>query len=76
MGEWIFVKDRLPEHFTRVLVFRAGKHSLNTDGIFTAWLVQHPDMFRNHEAWVLAGTRNDCISGVTHWQPLPAPPSD
>lgn len=58
--EWISVKDRLPEEDIRVLVY------LNTNRSYTKM-----DTDRRFEGkWVR------WASDVTHWMPLPAPPTE
>ena len=57
---WISVKDRLPEEDVRVLVW------LNTNRSYTKI-----DTDRRFEGkWVR------WVSDVTHWMPLPAPPTE
>lgn len=67
---WISVKDRLPEAFNSVLVF-----SRRMNKMFTAFL-SNDTRFRGNKVWILCGGGVDCIPGVTHWQPLPAPPAE
>ena len=74
MSEWINVKDRLPEHNQRVLIFAEGKEDFNTIiqishignvGLFPStpewdWIAPFQYFFTNYE--------------ITHWTPLPNPP--
>ena len=74
MSEWISVKDRLPEHNQRVLIFAEGKEDFSTIiqishignvGLFTStprwdWIAPFQYFFTNYE--------------ITHWMPLPKPP--
>lgn len=73
MSEWISVKDRLPE-------FATGRTS--TDLLLIAYtynreMVTSVASFERHSNgtfyWT-AGEWDDVVQGVTHWQPLPAPP--
>lgn len=58
--KWISVKERLPEHFSSVLVFGQSIRTcaLYEDGIFYCdfRLPKHED--------------------ITHWMPLPEPPTE
>lgn len=62
VGEWISVKDRLPEENTEVLIYcktNSGKEVFFVDKIY---------YFRGLAIW-------DCWHGeVTHWMPLPSAP--
>ena len=74
MSEWISVKDRLPEHNQRVLIFAEGKEDFSTIiqisqisnvGLFPStpkwdWIAPFQYFFTNYE--------------ITHWMPLPSPP--
>ena len=62
-GEWIPVTERLPESGDTVLVRDYGEHLL-------AWL----NFTSNGTAYFSAPGRSNFE--VTHWMPLPAPPSD
>lgn len=59
-SEWISVQDRLPEIDTTVLVCTERGY------IFTSW-ASDVDVF-----WFYGEEEDD---RVTHWQPLPAPPT-
>lgn len=62
-NRWISVTDELPKHGECVLVY--------ADSIELAVFDSSGNSF--YHFW--DGTKDD-IYGVTHWQPLPAPPSD
>jgi hypothetical protein len=71
-SKWIPVSDRLPEEGVDVVVFSPG----NVDGEFhvCSWCVE-----RNGRAEPFSYfSRNDmkCIWDVTHWMPLPEPPTE
>jgi hypothetical protein len=69
---WIAVTERLPEEGVCVVVYSPG----DIDGGFHAcgWFVER----RPHAKPFGVFRREDAkaIWGVTHWMPLPAPPSD
>jgi hypothetical protein len=66
--EWISVKDRLPQNRDVVLVYTVGLSGLN--GV---QLARHLEDMPASIFWhgILMGA--GC--GVTHWMPLPDPPS-
>lgn len=61
MGEWISVKERLPEAFECVIVCRPKRGTM----IVEAGCLDVNDW------WKVYGTRT---KAVTHWMPLPEPP--
>lgn len=72
-AQWISVKDRLPQKFTEVLVCFAG-HPIPSTGQYTG-------NQRDMNGWCYPvennGTNDDGTDPtVTHWMPLPEPPSD
>lgn len=66
MGEWISVKDRLPEKGVDVLAF-------NRRGKGKAWEIDKA--FWNGFAFQRTN-RKPNLRHVTNWMPLPAPPVD
>jgi hypothetical protein len=63
-GEWIPVTERLPERNKPVLV--VDESGVNV-GSYSPML---------HDWWSLHGDRMAPGPAVTHWMPLPAPPTD
>lgn len=63
-GEWIGVKDGLPEENTDVLVYRGSLISVYT-------YIGHNEWEDDYGYW----SRTD-DDGITHWMPLPEPPTD
>lgn len=64
MSEWISVEDRLPDELESVLVSRNG----NVCNMFLHGGIWKPDGY---------GIRvTHAFDDVTHWMPLPEPPSD
>ena len=61
MGEWISVKDRLPDDPTEYIVMISGA-TIPTTLLF------------NGVEWY--DFREDEFYPVTHWMPLPLPPED
>lgn len=64
LGEWISVKDRLPEDNTDVLVYHGSLISIYS--------------YMGHNEWeddygYFSRTDDD---GITHWMPLPEPPKE
>lgn len=66
MGEWVSVKDRLPDTVIIVLTCTSG-------GIVdTAWRTEMSDP---PGAWdSFSGRRGFNLDDITHWMPLPEPP--
>lgn len=73
--EWISVKERLPE----VVEYKWGADSnivlvANKDGVYCGYLTRFRCDGQMH--WVTNdSTVSDEIHGVTHWMPLPEPPT-
>ena len=67
MSEWISVKDRLPGNRRPVLVFTVGFSEQN--GIRMAAYDKNQPASMFWHGFIMGKGR-----GVTHWQPLPAPP--
>ena len=63
MSKWISVKERLPELYRKVLLFRSN--DIQEDEIWTG----HYSKFEETYYW-----RSDMIGDPTHWMPLPEPP--
>lgn len=64
---WINVKDRLPDEFENIIVWNGE------------YVYDDVRIINNGEYWThVSGYDYDSyrINGVTHWQPLPAPPSN
>lgn len=66
---WISVKDRLPEKDGKYLVARAdgGKHSISV----RKFRKEVPCWYTGY-----CGHWERRTNGITHWQPLPEPPSN
>jgi hypothetical protein len=74
--KWISTKMRLPEVGFHVLLYRTLK--TQTVGFLRAYIKGGIDTGRRY--WHVAhNNEKGCnwpFEGVTHWQPLPAPPQD
>ena len=71
MGEWIRVKERLPEPGSRVLVwFVDDNASIGGYCLDDYHVMTYGGMNDNQYFPIRDGARQ----GVTHWQPLPPPP--
>ena len=76
MDEWISVKDRLPEYNKVVLI--SWEDIFNETHISTGYIC----LITRHsgedspvdDTWYMSNTRGYELK-VTHWQPLPEPPS-
>ena len=66
-NEWISVEERLPKEMQEVLVYR-GHHSGLTN---TYTYLGNHGWEDDHGYW---GRTDD--EGITHWMPLPAPPTE
>lgn len=66
MGEWISVKDRLPEQFVSVIVYMPNEKPFPT--VHEGYLADNGKWYSAH-----------CMRGIkeiTHWMPLPEPPKE
>ena len=63
-SQWIPVSERMPEEDVRVLVSSSGRY-------FVAECFRG-DFWETHNSGIAMVDR--CVTGVTHWMPLPEPP--
>ncbi|EMR9403235.1 DUF551 domain-containing protein [Escherichia coli] len=68
--EWIKCSDRMPPIGSRVVVAINGKHV--TCASYTQWEGAKTERGRAPRFEDLRGI----VPGVTHWQPIPEPPSE
>ena len=66
MSEWINVVDRLPEYYSEVWVYGYD--------LFESELCQTGGYLSEGAGW-LTVPEHDRMGRVTHWQPLPDPPT-
>ena len=67
MGEWISVKDALPEHDEKVIAYYGfGTCNLRFVGVLD-YYAHDPEPHWQHESTGLS---------VTHWMPIPDPPKE
>lgn len=71
MAEWISVKDRLPESDQIVLVVASGKPHKNITLENAIELAEYDPV-----GWILEMWPEWMGAKVTHWMPLPEPPSE
>lgn len=69
--QWISVKDRLPEHGTRVLVCDIYAHNR----YIGVWFFEK-DPDDGSDCWEECGGGWQPLDAVTHWMPLPELPED
>lgn len=60
-NQWISIKERMPEIWTKVLVGDVR------DGFVGIWVF-------NGECWMVQDYVSAKLEEVTHWMPLPKPP--
>lgn len=73
MSEWISVKDKLPNEYQRVLVYRGYYDGDDKDEKIHVGFLNPKDGFYGSQYGLL----DDYLyphSLVTHWMPLPEPP--
>lgn len=70
MTNWISIKDRLPEFGESVLISSLPKGSISIAELPVGY-INHPD---SGLPLFMGGFRG--LLEVSHWQPLPEPPSD
>ncbi|MFQ6345992.1 DUF551 domain-containing protein [Pseudomonas sp. R11F] len=68
MSDWIKCSDRLPQERLSVLASASGFHVFNLYLHRGKWLVDGPAS--------TAQQTQEVDFTVTHWQPLPAPPTE
>ena len=67
MGEWISVKDRLPEDCKKILV-------VNGRGYISISSLWRKD--GSKWTWVDSAGHFNHVNDITHWMPLPEPPKE
>ncbi|MGP3209197.1 DUF551 domain-containing protein [Serratia marcescens] len=70
MSEWIKCSDRMPDYRAPVLI---------TDGELVAMSCRSRLDSIGRDPWQTtyqSGDATKCLSTVTHWMPLPEPPTD
>lgn len=73
MGEWISIKDEMPEPFLEVLVCYRFKSDLdNEDMALGHW----NDLYRDGKWYFQADLSDEGDIQVTHWMPLPELPEE
>ncbi|WP_122408951.1 DUF551 domain-containing protein [Pseudomonas viridiflava] len=78
MSEWIKCSDRLPEHGVNVLVIAMG--ATKKKNYTTATLCSIQRDFREEDSpyddqWYQTVAISRELLGITHWMPLPKPPT-
>lgn len=64
---WISVEERLPDKSCRCIV--TNGENVNFDFYESDLAVMYGDPIKGFERW------HPSLGGITHWMPLPAPPS-
>ena len=67
-GQWISVKDRLPEEQKEVLIYLPEYDSVEVAALFTIPSMNLREWAQNEDAYML--------NEVSHWMPLPEPPKE
>lgn len=76
MSEWIKCVDRLPE-WDEVFVLAYGTSEASTQPSVMVGYFKHGWWFElNNGDYIDGGYGDDYKAFVTHWQPLPAPPTE
>ncbi len=74
--EWISVKDKLPEDDNPILIytkdiFGCGKISISSKG---KSLLEGKFAPNKIDVPITMTNKNEILSNITHWMPLPEPP--
>ena len=67
-GQWVSVKDRLPEEQKEVLIYLPEYDSVEMASLFTIPGMNLREWTQNEDAYML--------DEVSHWMPLPEPPKE
>lgn len=65
-GQWVSVKDRLPEEQKEVLIYLPEYDSVEMASLFTIPSINLREWVQNEDAYML--------DEVSYWMPLPEPP--
>lgn len=74
MNKWIKCSDRLPENGDRVLTF--SQNYLDGDYASCIFCLGKNRDNMDCEIWFDTNDSNKSFNDITHWMPLPDPPSD
>ena len=67
-GQWVSVKDRLPEEQKEVLIYLPEYDSVEMAALFEIPSLNLKEWAQNEDAYML--------NEVSHWMPLPEPPKE
>ena len=67
-GQWVSVKDRLPEEQKEVLIYLPEYDSVEMASLFTIPSMNLREWVQNEDAYML--------DEVSYWMPLPEPPKE
>ena len=67
-GQWVSVKDRLPEEQKEVLIYLPEYDSVETAALFEIPSLNLKEWAQKEDAYML--------NEVSHWMPLPEPPKE
>lgn len=68
-SKWISVKDRLPEHGQKVLLYNKNEFNGKLE-------IRFGSKHIGHNEWYSSDAYEDEIFTITHWMPLPEPPAN
>ena len=71
LPKWISVKDRLPDEEKPYIIYVKGHQGAGDEQMIVYWDASRRDFCVGEEGWPI----DDEYSEVTHWQPLPQPPT-
>ena len=75
VGEWISVKDRLPEEDGRYITYRAGiNYGITCETLFCVQPTNYRIPTKNYFYFRNSMGYQCVCTDVTHWMPLPEPP--
>lgn len=76
MSGWIKCSDKLPSGPASYVLAYGTSSSTEEPSVIVAWFNHGHWLEANNGDYIDGGYGNDYPAKVTHWQPIPAPPTE